>query len=50
MFESPTFHRASIDTFFVSIEVPTDQDAAVAAADLKAFGSVDVQTVLESER
>ncbi|HEY8927365.1 MAG TPA: DUF3341 domain-containing protein [Polyangia bacterium] len=50
VFESPTFHRASIDAFFVSVEVPVDQDPTVAAADLKAFGSIDVQTVLESER
>jgi hypothetical protein len=50
VFESPTFHRASIDAFFVSVEVPSGQDPAAAAADLQALGSIDVQTVEESER
>lgn len=54
VFESATFHRASIDAFFVSVELPlgradTAQLQAV-ADDLRALGAIDVRTVEESER
>lgn len=50
VFEAESFRRASIDGFFVSIEVPQDTNPAGVAADVKALGSVDVQIVEESER
>lgn len=50
VFESETFWRASIDAFFVSVEVPKGQNPADVASDFRALGSVDVQIVEESER
>lgn len=50
VFEAESFRRASIDGFFVSIEVPEGTNPAGVAADVKALGSVDVQIVEESER
>lgn len=50
VFEAESFRRASIDAFFVSIEVPEGTNPAGVAADVKALGSVDVQMVEESER
>jgi Alternative complex III, ActD subunit len=50
VFEAESFRRASIDGFFVSIEVPEGTNPAAVAAEVKAHGSIDVQVVEESER
>jgi hypothetical protein len=50
VFEAPSFRRASIDAFFLSVELPREADAEEVAADLRECGSTDVQIVLESER
>ena len=50
VFEAESFRRASIDAFFLSAEVPDGVDPAVVAADMRGFGSVEVQVVEESER
>ena len=50
VFEAESFRRASIDAFFVSIEVPAGTAPAAVAADVKSLGSIDVQIVEESER
>jgi Protein of unknown function (DUF3341) len=50
VFEAESFRRASIDAFFVSVEVPAGQSPADVAVDLRHFGSTDVQIVEESER
>ena len=50
VFEAESFRRASIDAFFVSIEVPEGTNPAAVAADVKGLGSIDVQVVEESER
>ena len=50
VFEAESFRRASIDAFFVSIEVPKGQNPADVAAQLRELGPVEVQVVEESER
>lgn len=50
VFEAESFWRASIDGFFISIEVPKGQDPNAVAADLKSLGEVSVEVVEESER
>jgi hypothetical protein len=50
VFEAESFRRASIDAFFVSVEVPPGQSPADVAVDLRGLGSTDVQIVEESER
>jgi hypothetical protein len=50
VFEAESFRRASIDAFFVSIEVPEGQSPSDVAAELRELGPVDVQIVEESER
>jgi len=50
VFEAPSFRRASIDAFFLSVELPKGANPAEAAADLRTFGSTDVQIIEESER
>jgi hypothetical protein len=50
VFEAESFRRASIDAFFVSIEVPEGQNPSDVAAELRDLGPVDVQIVEESER
>ena len=50
VFEAESFRRASIDGFFVSVEVPVGQNPEDVAADLRGLGPVDVQVVEESER
>lgn len=50
VFEAESFRRASIDSFFVSVEVPTGSNPADVAVDMRSFGSVDVQILEESER
>jgi hypothetical protein len=50
VFEAESFRRASIDGFFVSIEVPKGQNPAEVAAQLGEFGPTEVQVIEESER
>ena len=50
VFEAESFRRASIDGFFLSVEVAKGQSSADVAAELKSLGSADVQIVEESER
>ena len=50
VFEAESFRRASIDGFFVSVEVPADQNPEAVAAELRGLGSVEVQVIEESER
>ena len=50
VFEAESFRRASIDAFFVSVEVPAGQNPESVAADLRGLGPVEVQVVEESER
>ena len=50
VFEADFFSRASIDGFFLSVEVPTGGDAEKVAAEVQGAGAVEVQTVAESER
>ena len=50
VFEAESFRRASIDAFFVSVEVPEGQNPSDVAAELRELGPVDVQIVEESER
>jgi hypothetical protein len=50
VFEADFFARASIDGFFLSVEVPEGSDVEKVAADVRGAGAVEVQTVAESER
>jgi hypothetical protein len=50
VFEAESFRRASIDSFFVSVELVDAHQSAEVVADLRSFGSMDVQVVEESER
>jgi hypothetical protein len=50
VFEADFFQRASIDGFFLSVEVPEGTDVEKVAADVRGAGAVEVQTVTESER
>jgi hypothetical protein len=50
VFEAESFRRASIDSFFLSVEVPEGTNPADVAVDMRAFGTTDVQIVEESER
>ena len=50
VFEAEFFARASIDGFFLSVEVPAGGDVDKVAADVRGAGAVEVQTVAESER
>jgi hypothetical protein len=50
VFEAESFRRASIDSFFLSIEVSDETNPSEVAAELRGFGSTDVQIVEESER
>jgi hypothetical protein len=50
VFEAEFFARASIDGFFLSVEVPEGGDVEKVAADVRGAGAVEVQTVAESER
>ncbi len=50
VFEADFFSRASIDGFFLSVEVPEGGSVDKVAADVKGAGAVEVQTVAESER
>jgi hypothetical protein len=50
VFEAESFRRASIDGYFVSVEVPEGVNPADVAVDMRGVGSTDVQIVEESER
>ena len=50
VFEWEEFNRASIDAFFLSIELPVGTDAERAIADVRAAGAKTAQAVEESER
>jgi hypothetical protein len=50
VFEAESFRRASIDSFFLSLEVPEGKNPADIAVEIRNLGSIDVQIVEESER
>ena len=50
VFESDAFSRASVDAFFLSVELPVGADADRALADVKALGAIGAELVTESER
>jgi hypothetical protein len=50
IFESEDFARASIDAFFLSVELPEGTDMDRALADIRASGALSAEIVLESER
>jgi hypothetical protein len=50
VFESEEFRRASIDAFFLSVELPADADGEKALADVRAAGAINPELVYESER
>ena len=50
VFEWEEFRRASIDGFFLSLEVPTGSDPTQVAEDVQRFVPVAVKVVEESER
>jgi Protein of unknown function (DUF3341) len=50
IFESEEFARASIDAFFLSVELPIDADADQAQAAVRAAGAMSTELVHESER
>lgn len=50
VFEAESFRRASIDGFFISVEVPEGTNPADVAVDMRSVGSTDVQIIEESER
>jgi hypothetical protein len=50
VFEAESFVRASIDAFFLSVEVPTGTNADEVAKDVRAAGAIEVQIIEESER
>jgi hypothetical protein len=50
VFESENMNRASIDAFFLSIELPHGETPDKAIADARAAGAINAETVEESER
>jgi len=50
VFESEAFTRASIDGYFLSVELPAGGNADQALADVRGAGAVGAELVLESER
>ena len=50
VFESEMFQRASVDGYFLSVEVPADGDADRTLSDVRSAGAVGAELVLESER
>jgi hypothetical protein len=50
VFESESFTRASIDGFFLSIELPVGQGPDTAVEDARAAGAVLTEVIEESER
>ncbi len=49
-FEWANFEKASIDGFFLSIELAKDADAADVSNDVRIVGASDVQVIVEPER
>jgi hypothetical protein len=50
VFESEEFRRASIDAFFLSIEVPPGVSPDKAVSDARSAGATSTEVVVESER
>lgn len=50
LFESENFRRASIDGFFLSVEVPAGKQPDDIMDDARVVGAVNVEVVTESER
>jgi hypothetical protein len=50
LFESVTFQRASIDSFFLSVEVPNGKGPEDIMDDARLVGATNVEVVEESER
>lgn len=50
VFEWENFNRASIDGFFLSVEVPQGQDPADVANDARIVGATEVEVIEEPER
>jgi hypothetical protein len=50
LFELEAFRRASIDGFFLSVEVPESQNAEDVALQARELGANDTHIVVESER
>lgn len=50
VFESGAFQRASVDGYFLSVELPADANADQALSDVRSLGAVGAELVLESER
>ena len=50
IFESEDFPRASVDAFFMSVELPPGTDIDRAVADIRAAGALSAEIVEESER
>jgi hypothetical protein len=50
VFEWDAFARASVDGFFLSVEVPAGEDPSDAANDARIVGASEVQVIVEPER
>lgn len=50
VFEWDAFSRASVDGFFVSVEIPPGEDSSDVANDARIVGASDVRVIEESER
>jgi hypothetical protein len=50
VFEAESFGRASVDGFFLSVELPAGGDADKVLADVRAAGATEAQLLTESER
>lgn len=50
VFEWDAFARASVDGFFLSVEVPAGEDPSDAANDARIVGAAEVQVIVEPER
>jgi hypothetical protein len=50
VFESGAFQRASVDAYFLSVELPVEANADQALSDVRNLGAVGAELVLESER
>ncbi|HVT09537.1 MAG TPA: DUF3341 domain-containing protein [Polyangia bacterium] len=50
VFESGAFQRASVDAYFLSVELPDDANADKALSDVRNLGAIGAELVLESER
>jgi hypothetical protein len=50
IFEAESFQRASIDGYFLSVEIPAGGDADKTMSDVRGAGAIGAELVLESER